>query len=94
MITYNNKVYTTVADFIMLNRDIIELGENTKGSWIKYPTSTDWEEYSVSKLFEVLNNLNENKELPVSVVDVIQSIDIVKQYAKKTRIWDDIEEAS
>lgn len=92
MITYKGVSYCSCADFILLNQDIIELGENTKGTFIRFSDSTDWETLNVGKLFDVLNKLNENKTIPVTITDVIQTVEIVQSYGTKTRIWDTIED--
>lgn len=88
MMTVNNKVYTTIADYVMTGSIIeISLDTHTGNKRFKLPTDSDWRDLDVQDLWTFANSVNENKDVIVSVLDAVQSLPLIKSYAPVTHTW-------
>ena len=88
MMLVHNVIYTTVADYVMTGGIIeISLDTHTGNKRFKLPTDSDWRDLDVSDLWTFANSVNEDKKTIVSILDVIQSLPLIKSYAPVTHTW-------
>nr|DAP52809.1 MAG TPA: hypothetical protein [Caudoviricetes sp.] len=88
MLKVNNVIYTTLADYVMTGGIVeISLDTFTQNKRFKLPTDTDWEDLDVQELWTFANSVNEDKINVVSILDVIQSLPLIKSYAPVTHTW-------
>lgn len=88
MLKINNVIYTTLADYVMTGGIVeISLDTYTQNKRFKLPTDTDWKDLDVQELWTFANRVNEDKINVVSILDVIQSLPLIKSYAPVTHTW-------
>lgn len=88
MMKVNNVIYTTLADYIMTGGIVeISLDTYTGNKRFKLPTDTDWQDLDEQKLWTFANSVNEDKVNIVSILDVVQSLPLIKSYAPITHTW-------
>ena len=88
MLKVNNVIYTTLADYVMTGGIVeISLDTYTGNKRFKLPTDTDWKDLDVQELWTFANSVNEDKINVVSILDVVQSLPLIKSYAPVTHTW-------
>lgn len=88
MLKVNNVIYTTLADYVMTGGVVeISLDTFTQNKQFKLQTDTDWKDLDVQELWTFANRVNEDKTNVVSILDVIQSLPLIKSYAPVTHTW-------
>lgn len=84
----NNIIYTTLADYVMTGGIVeISLDTYTGNKRFKLPTDTDWKDLKEQELWAFANSVNEDKKNVVSILDVVQSLPLIKSYAPVTHTW-------
>ena len=88
MLKVNNVIYTTLADYVMTGGIVeISLDTYTQNKRFKLPSDTDWKDLDVQELWTFANSVNEDAVNVVSILDVIQSLPLIKSYAPVTHTW-------
>lgn len=88
MLKVNDVIYTTLADYVMTGGIVeISLDTYTGNKRFKLPTDTDWRDLNESDLWTFANSVNEDEHNIVSILDVIQSLPLIKSYAPVTHTW-------
>ena len=88
MLKVNNVIYTTLADYVMTGGIVeISLDTYTQNKRFKLPTDTDWKDLDVQELWTFANSVNEDEVNVVSILDVVQSLPLIKSYAPVTHTW-------
>ena len=88
MMKVNDVVYTTVADFVMSSGLLeVSLDTYTGNKRFKFKTDSDWITLDETALWQFANEHNEDTKNPVSILDVVQSLPLIKSYAPVTHTW-------